>query len=124
MAVHKVTRSNSHAQPKPQQAKTEPSYSNHQFKAEIFEILRNLNRGFGIALAALDRLEVKDHARARHLRRSGLRIFTPVCLGEYRNRTEALQAEANRDLARLIAAHENQKAESVSGDANRATPGS
>src|SRR5262249_2803884 len=88
----------------------EPSYSNHQFKAEIFEILRNLNRGFGVALAALDRLEIKDHARARHLRRSNLRIFTAVCLGDYRSQTEALQAEANRDLLRLMAAQEDQNA--------------
>src|SRR5215813_5203684 len=101
MAVHKVIRSKSPAQP-------QAPCSNHQFKAEIFEILRNLNRGFGIALAALDRLEVKDHARAKHLRRSSLRIFTAVCLGDYRGQTEALQAEANRDLLRLMAAHEDQ----------------
>ncbi len=119
MAVHKVIRTKSTAQPKPQQAKTPvQSLSNHQFKAEIFEILRHLNRGFGIALAALDRLEVKDHARARHLRRSGLRIFTAVCLGDYRSQTEALQAEANRDLLRLMAAHEDQNAGRFSRHAN------
>jgi hypothetical protein len=112
MAVHKATRSNSQTQPKPKHAKTEaqPPCSNHQFKAEIFDILRNLNRGFGIALAALDRLEVKDHARAKHLRRNGLRIFTAVCLGDYRSQTEALQAETNRGLLWLMAAHEDQNA--------------
>ncbi len=117
MAIHKATRSNPQTQP--QQAKTAPqSLSTHQFKAEILEILRNMNRGFGVALAALDRLEVKDHARAKHLRRSGLRIFTAVCLGDYRSQTEALQAEANRDLLRLMAAHEDQNAGRLGRSAN------
>ena len=108
MAVDKAIRSNPPAQP----------CSNHQFKAEIFEMLRHLNRGFGIALAALDRLEAKDHARAKHLRRRGLRIFTAVCLGEYRSQTEALQSEANRDLLRLMAAHEDQNAVRLGRSAN------
>ena len=103
MAVHKATHSNPLAQLHP----------NHQFKAEIFEILRHLNRGYGVALAALDKLEIKDRhrAKARPRPKNGLRIFTAACLGELHVRTKALQAEANRDLLRLMAAHEDQYAQ-------------
>jgi hypothetical protein len=103
MAVHKATHSNPLAQLHP----------NHQFKAEIFEILHHLNRGYGIALAALDKLEIKDRcrAKARPRPKNGLRIFTAACLGEFHARTKALQAEANRDLLRLMAAHEDQYAQ-------------
>jgi hypothetical protein len=102
MAVHKATHSHPTAQLHP----------NHQFKAEIFEVLRHLNRGYGVALAALDKLEIKDRcrAKARPGAKNGLRIFTAACLREFHARTEALQAEANRDLLRLIAAHEDQNA--------------
>ena len=105
MAVHKATHSNPLAQLHP----------NHQFKAEIFEILHNLNRGYGIALAALDRLEIKDRCRAKAGPRlkNGLRIFTATCLGEFHARTKSLQAEANRDLLRLMATHEDQYTERV-----------
>jgi len=103
MAVHKATHSNPLAQLHP----------NHQFKAEILEILHHLNRGYGVALAALDKLEIKDRcrAKARPHPKNGLRIFTAACLGEFHARTKALQAEANRDLLRLMAAHEDQYAE-------------
>ena len=70
MAVHKVIRSNSLTQP-PTQRTNAAAQSRHtqpepehrpdrQHKAEIFEALRRLNRGYGIALAAIDRLETKD----------------------------------------------------------------
>jgi hypothetical protein len=112
MAVHKAIRSNSLAQPRPQQAKTglagdpesqRPS-PNHQLKADFFEALRHLNRGYGVALAALDRLETKDRLR-------GPRAFPAGFLQNYRNRTEALRALANRDLLRLLAGREEQEAE-------------
>jgi len=75
MAVRKATRSIPQAQPRPQQAKTrlaggpdpQPQLErrpDHQLKAEIFETLRHLNRGYGVALAALDRLETKDRYTA------------------------------------------------------------
>ena len=96
MAVHKAIRSNPPAQP-------ERPRPNHQLKAEIFETLRHLNRGYGVALAALDKLETK----ARH---RGQRIFPTGFLHSYRNRAEGLQAETNRDLLRLIAGHEDQDA--------------
>jgi hypothetical protein len=119
MAVHKATRSNPKTQLQPQR-----QHPNHQLKAEIFDVLRHLNRGFGVALAAFDKLETKDRSQvnarsqiARSQTKSGLhagnglRIFTEVCLREYRDRTQALQAQANRDLLRLMAAHEDQHAE-------------
>lgn len=111
MAVHKAIRSKSPAQLQPQPQR--PNHQRHQFKAEIFEILRHLNRGYGVALAALDKLEIKDRcrAKARPHPKNGLRIFTVTRLREFHTRAEALQAEANRDLLRLMAAHEDQYAE-------------
>jgi hypothetical protein len=101
MAVHKVKRSNPPAQPRPQQARTEAErpHPDRQRKAEIFEALRRLNRGYGIALAALDKLETKAR-----------RIFPTDFLQGYRSRAEVLRAETNRDLLRLMAGHEEQDA--------------
>jgi len=93
MAVHKVIRSNSSAQPRP---------TDHQLKAELLKTLERLNRGYGIALAALDRLRHKD--------RSPKRVFPDRCLNDLRNRTEMLRALANRDLLGLLAGHEGQEA--------------
>jgi hypothetical protein len=63
MAVHKVTRSNPPKQ-------TTPKRPDHQLKADFFEALRHLNRGYGVALAALDKLEAKDRQHApAHLSR-------------------------------------------------------
>jgi hypothetical protein len=100
MAANKATRSNPPAQP----LRHRPD---HQLKAEIFETLRHLNRGYGISLAAFDRLETKDRQRTG-------RAFAAGFLHDYRNRTEALRAQANRDLLRLIAAREEQEAERFS----------
>src|SRR2546430_14759808 len=99
MAVHKAIRSNFPAQPQRHRP-------DHQLKAEIFETLRHLNRGYGVALAALDKLETK----ARMQSKSGPRIFATGFLHSYRNRTEVLRAETNRDLLRLIAVHEDHDA--------------
>ena len=98
MAVSKGTRSKSATQPN-----TQLQAQRHQRKAEFFETLHHLNRGYGIALSALDRLEVKD----RQVRPT---IFPAGCLREYRNRTEALRAVANRDLLRLFAGREDRVA--------------
>ena len=75
----------------------------HQRKAEFLETLHHVNRGYGIALSALERLETKD----RQLRPP---IFPAGCLRDYRNRTEALRAVANRDLLRLLAGREERDA--------------
>jgi hypothetical protein len=101
MAAHKAIRSNPPAQPQPKTERTNP---NHQLKADLFEALRHLNRGYGVALAAFDRLEVKDRQHSR-------RAFSAGFLHDYRNRTEALRAQANRDLLRLLAGREEQEAE-------------
>jgi hypothetical protein len=100
MAVRKATRSIPPAQPSPRHAKAARQPGN-QLKADIFEILRNLNRGYAAALTALYRLEILDHGKA----------FPAGCLGGYRNRTEALRAQANRDLLRFLAEREEREAE-------------
>ena len=134
MAVHKAIRTSPPAQPQPQQAKTGftaipdcakaaqsgnpgagdpkpqpqpegPRPNQHQTKAEIFDVLRHLNRGYGIALAALDKLETKARQS-----KDRARIFPTGFLHGYRTRAEILRAETNRDLLRLMAAHEDQDA--------------
>jgi hypothetical protein len=90
MAVHKATRSNPLAQPTRRRR-------NPHFKAELFENLRQLNRGYGSALAALNRLQ-------------GAAVFPAACLRDYRDRTESLSTLANRDLLRLFAGHEERDA--------------
>src|SRR5262249_23207317 len=94
MAVPKVTRSKSPAQLK------RPST---QFKAQLFDEFHQLNRGYGIALSALERLQTKT-------RLTGPAIFPAACLRDYRRQTEALQALANRDLLQVLAGHESQDA--------------
>lgn len=96
MAVSKATRSNPPAQTQ--------RHTNHQRKAEFLETLHHLNRGYGIALSALERLETKDRQQ-RPL------IFPAGCLRSYRNRTESLRAVANRDLLRLFAGREDHDAQ-------------
>ena len=111
MAVHKATRSNSSTQPQHQHGNLKPERrrADPQLKAEIFETLRHLNRGYGVALAALERLEKKDRIHATG-RTYGPRIFPDGVLDSYQDRTEALRAEANRDLLRLISGHEDHEA--------------
>ena len=104
MAVPKATSSNPPAQPQPQHERPSP---NHQLKADLFEALRHINRGYGVALAAFDRLEAKD-------RQHTPRAFPLGFLHDYRNRTEALRALANRDLLLLLAGREGQEAERFS----------
>ena len=100
MAVHKAIRSNSLAQPQRHRP-------DHQLKAEFFETLRHLNRGYGVALAALDRLEAKDRMPER-------RVFPAGFLQDYRHRTERLRALANHDVLLLVAGRERQEAERFS----------
>ena len=91
MAVHKAIRSNSLAQ-------AERRRSHPQLKPQLFDILHHLNCGYGVALAALDRLQKPG-------------IFPRDCLQSYRSRTEALRALANRDLLYFLAGHEERDAE-------------
>jgi hypothetical protein len=109
MAVPKAIRSNPLAQPQRQQTKhsdqqtKDPQATDPQLKSQLLETLRHLNRGFGVALAAFDRLQRQDR-----LHKPG--IFPQKCLHDYRNRTEELRALANRDLLRLFAGREDQDA--------------
>ena len=108
MAVHKAIRTNPPAQPQPRHASPEPQHprpNQHQTKAEIFDVLRHLNRGYGIALAALDKLETKARQS-----KDRARIFPTGFLHGYRTRAEILRAETNHDLLRVIAGHEEQDA--------------
>jgi hypothetical protein len=59
MAVLKAKRSNPLAQPQPRNARRRRNsqINDPQLKSQQFEILKHLNRGYGIALANLDRLE-------------------------------------------------------------------
>src|SRR5262245_36430651 len=91
MAVHKAKRSNPLAQP-------ERRCPHPQLKPQLFDNLHHLNRGYGVALAALDRLQKPG-------------IFPRDCLQSYRSRTEALRALANRDLLYFFAGHEERDAE-------------
>jgi hypothetical protein len=112
MAVPKAIRSNPLAQPmrqhtkqtdRPAPQRKDPQATNPQLKSQLLETLRHLNRGFGVALAAFDRLQRQDR-----LHKPG--IFPQECLHDYRNRTEELRALANRDLLRLFAGREDQDA--------------
>jgi hypothetical protein len=109
MAVRKATRSKSAVQPKPQPTRrqdtpNQASMSDPQLKAQLVGTLAHLNRGYGIALSALDRLRKQN----RRLRPDA---FPITCLTDFRLQTETLQASANRDLLRLMASREEREAE-------------
>ena len=133
MAVSKAIRSNSPVQqtrrrpntqpralqssalrPKnPQPAHRQPS--DPQLKSELFDAIRHLNRGFGVALSSFDRLQRKDRLHQPP-------IFPRDFLLSYRNRTEALRSVANRDLLRLLAGREEQEASRFSRLCSEPTP--
>jgi hypothetical protein len=79
---------------------THPQTKDPQLKSELFEAIRHLNRGFGVALSSLDSLQRKDRLQT---------IFPPDFLLAYRNRTEELRALANRDLLRILAGREEHE---------------
>jgi hypothetical protein len=117
MAVHKTKRSNPLAQPRSQHTRrrSNPQPNDTHQKAELFDTLRQMNRGFGMALAALHRLGGstkldRPAGGTKKDRRHKPAIFPHDCLHDYRNRAEALRALANRDLLRLFAGHEDQDA--------------
>jgi hypothetical protein len=95
MAVHKAIRSNHLAQLQ-RRRRNAPANDPH-LKANLFDDLRQLNRGYGTALAALHRLQRPA-------------IFPAACLRDLCNRTEALRAVVNRDLLRFLAGREDRDA--------------
>src|SRR5579864_6649302 len=109
MATNKAKRSNPLAQPKrrssnPQPKRSQRQINDPQLKSHLFETLSHLNRGFGVALAAFDRLQKQDRLQKPS-------IFPQHCLQDFRNRTQELRAVANRDLLRLFAGREDRDAE-------------
>ena len=103
MATDKAKRSNPLVQPTRRSPNPNPS-PDPQVKSQLFETLRHLNRGFGVALAAFDRLQRLDRLQKPA-------IFPHDCLPDFRNRTEELRAVTNRDLLRLFAGREDHDAE-------------
>ena len=93
MAVHKVIRTTPPTQPQPNHKRR----NNPQYKAQLLDALQNLNRGYGIALGTLDRLEKPA-------------IFSRESLRNLRNRTEELQALVNHELLRTVAGREEKEA--------------
>ena len=109
MATNKAKRSNPLAQPKrrspnPQPKRSQRQINDPQLKSHLFETLSHLNRGFGVALAAFDRLQKQGRLQKPA-------IFPQHCLRDFRNRTQELRAVANRDLLRLFAGREDHDAE-------------
>ena len=109
MATNKAKRSNPLAQPAGRSRNSQPKRSQRQIndpqlKSHLFETLSHLNRGFGVALAAFDRLQKQDGLQKPA-------IFPQHCLRDFRNRTQELRAVANRDLLRLFAGREDHDAE-------------
>jgi hypothetical protein len=109
MATNKAKRSNPLAQParrsrNPQPKRSQRQINDPQLKSHLFETLSHLNRGFGVALAAFDRLQKQDRLQEPA-------IFPQHCLRDFRNRTQELRAVANRDLLRLFAGREDHDAE-------------
>ena len=114
MAVHKVKRSNPSAQPQRRRLNHQPHHSqprhwpvqvkDPQRKAQLFETLRHMNCGYGVVVAAFDRLQKQDRIHK-------MGIFPVDSLRDYRDRTEALCAVVNRDLLRLFAGREELEAE-------------
>ncbi|MGZ6423713.1 MAG: hypothetical protein ACXWSR_22490 [Bdellovibrionota bacterium] len=98
MATDKAKRSNPLAQRA--RRRSNPQLSNPQLKAQLPETLHHLNRGYGIALANLERLD----------RFHGRQIFESESLKNFRNRTEELRVLANRELLQSLAGREAKEA--------------
>lgn len=98
MATDKAKRSNPLAQPN---ARRRP---NPQLKSQLLDFLQHLNRGYGIALVNLDRLERLSNAKGKPV------IFPAACLHKIQTRTEELRASANHELLQILAGTEGQDA--------------
>jgi hypothetical protein len=93
MAVPKVKRSNSLAQPKPTlPARRRP---NPLATPQLYDVLNHLNRGYGTVLISLDNLELMNTATKPE-------VLPAECLRDLRNRTEELRALANRELLAVL----------------------
>lgn len=98
MATNKAKRSIPLAQPNTRRR------PNPQLKAQLLDSLQHLNRGYGIALSNLDRLERLSNAKGKPV------IFPAACLHKIQTRTEELRAFANHELLQTLAGKEEQDA--------------
>ena len=105
MAVLKAKRSNPSAQLNPQHAKNARAGGpaqplrhrpNPLATPQLYEILNQLNRGYGTALISLDNLEMLSTATRPE-------VLPAERLRDIRNRTEELRAQANRELLAVLA---------------------
>lgn len=93
MAVLKAKRSNPLAQLKPAlPARRRP---NPLVSPQLYDVLNNLNRGYGTVLISLDNLELMNTATKPE-------VLPAECLRDLRNRTEELRALANRELLAVL----------------------
>jgi hypothetical protein len=103
MAVHKVKRTNPSAQPQPHHARrrrANKTQTDPLPTPQLFDVLQNLNRGYGTALISLDNLQlINTTSRAR--------IISSDCLCDIRRQTEQLRALANRELLAVLAGHKH-----------------
>ena len=96
MAVLKAKRSNPLAQP---HARRRP---NPLATPQIYDVLNNLNRGYGTVLVSLDNLELMNTATRPE-------VLPAECLRDLRNRTEELRALANRELLAVLTGAANSR---------------
>jgi hypothetical protein len=94
MAVHKAKRSNPSAQPH-RRRRSNNSQTNPLPTPQLFDVLQNLNRGYGTALINLDNLQLINTANRT-------RIISSDCLQDIRRQTEQLRALANRELLAVL----------------------
>src|SRR5258707_12639026 len=94
MAVLKAKRSNPLAQ---HNARRRP---NPLATPQLYDVLNNLNRGYGTVLISLDNLELMNTATRPE-------VLPAVCLRDLRNRMEELRAQANRELLAVLAGNKS-----------------
>jgi len=109
MAVLKAKRSNPlaqhKAQPKPQHANPAPPTRrrpNPLATPQLYDVLNNLNRGYGTVLVSLDNLELMNTATRPE-------VLPAECLHDLRNRTEELRAQANRELLAVLTGNQTRR---------------
>jgi len=96
MAVHKAKRSDPSAQHQRRRRRSNNSQTNPLPTPQLFDVLQNLNRGYGTALINLDNLQLINTANRT-------RIIPSDCLQNIRTQTEQLRALANRELLAVLA---------------------
>ena len=96
MAVLKTKRSNPLAQP-PTRRRPNPLAT-----PQLYDVLNNINRGYGTVLVSLDNLELMNTATRPE-------VLPAECLRDLRNRTEELRAQANRELLAVLTGNQARR---------------